>query len=188
MKVFFSAIALTLAVASSAFAQNDPATIDRLEGLMHQSVISGLSNTKWFDPKKPVEVFQVYNTLPNTSWAKGYNTLYIGSRKSPVTSEGFLKQLGTHVESVRSLFYRKGLQGYVIMATPDYEIAFQNWSSKEAMEAAFASAEGQLIQRDAATFLENIRFKQGIPNPFKVGMDCRRNGGGGSDGTGGGCK
>lgn len=189
MKRFFFTLLLSLAIGQGAVAQDSNATLNLLESLLHQSVLTGLSKSQFFDSKKPVEDFQVYLAVPNgANWNKGYNTMFIGTRNGTTTRENFLKKLGQHVESVRSLFYRKGLVGYVFLATHDNEIAFQSWTSKAAMEAAFASAEGQLIQRDAATFMTPSRFKQGTPNPFGGFINNCKKYGGGSDGSGGGCR
>ncbi len=109
----------------------------------------------------------------NTKWNKGYTTLFVGLRQKKFSQGEFLKHLTQHVHDVSSNFKNGGLKGYIFSATGDYEIAWQNWTSKSAADQAFQSTEGKRIVQDAMFFMENGFYKPmnwETKNPIRVLM------------------
>jgi hypothetical protein len=58
------------------------------------------------------------------------------------------------------------------MATPDYEIAFENWESEQAMESAFVTPAGQTIIEEVDRFMETLAYKEVVPNPLASDAAC----------------
>ena len=115
----------------------------------------------------------VYDFSPkNLNWNTGYTTLFIGLRKKEFPQSEFLKRLTKHVRDVQNSFGKQGLKGYFFSATEDYEIAWQNWKNKAAVDHAFYQMdEGKKIAQDAQSFMENGFYKQmnwSTKNPVKV--------------------
>jgi hypothetical protein len=86
-------------------------------------------------------------------WGTGYSTIFIGVREPGTPRDRFLASMSEHVSEVRAAFESRGLRGYTIMATPDFEIAFQNWDSEAAATAAMTSEAGQAVVADADTLM-----------------------------------
>ena len=111
--------------------------------------------------------------VPNTSydvigtpidWAGGYTVFYLGLRKPEISAEQFLRDLAVHVGFVAGKLTPLGLKGYIIIANPDYEVAYMNWSSKRAMDFAFTQEAGKSVSADGAKILNRLMF-QGATKP-----------------------
>lgn len=125
------------------------------KGELLQSKRSGLS------VKEEVQANTVYEvSTRGTNWSSGYTTLFVGVRLKSQPRADFLKHLTRHVQEVRKKFQKFGLKGYIFSATSDYEIAWQNWTSKSDAEKAFQSGEGQPIVQDAMSFMGMGFYKQ----------------------------
>lgn len=103
-------------------------------------------------------------------WQRGVTTFYFGVRKSHVSTEDFKAALYDHVHLVTEKMQRRGLNGYLVLVADDYEIAFMHWSSQEAMDAAFATADGALVGADAAKIMDTQMWKAAAPAIFNGGM------------------
>lgn len=90
-------------------------------------------------------------------WRKGHTTFFIGTRKPGVSSQEFLKRLSAHVIAAQAVL---ALNGYIIVANENYEIAFMNWPSKEKMAALFSTKGGQALQKDAASFMDTLQWNE----------------------------
>ena len=71
-----------------------------------------------------------YDVIGNQiNWARGFNAVFIGIKKSELSSAQFLHKLQSHIELAKSTMQPKGLLGYIIIANDNYEIAYLNWES-----------------------------------------------------------
>jgi len=96
---------------------------------------------------------------PN-NWAVGYTTVFIGTKKSGLTSEIFLSRLHAHVKLAKTVMVPKGLKGYIFIANENYEIAYLNWESKQAHEAAGSTEGGQSVFNDAKEIMDVLMYQQ----------------------------
>lgn len=100
---------------------------------------------------EPVDVIKKY-----VDWQKGHTTVFVGARAEGIPADRFAAEVSQHVAMARDAFQGKGLDGYVAVVHSEeahgamQEIAWMHWTSKEAMEAAFATPEGQRVARDSA--------------------------------------
>ncbi len=94
---------------------------------------------------------------PN-DWSRGPTTFFVGLRKAAVTPADFLRHLSEHVRAVANAFKSGGLRGYIVISDENYEVAYMNWESEEAMNKAFGSPAGQSVVQDAATMMENLQW------------------------------
>lgn len=115
-----------------------------------------------------------YDVLGKTvDWRFGYSTFFIGLRQDGVPAESFLKKLHEHVLEARDAFGSRGLDGYVVVATRDYEIAYLHWPSKAAAEAAWRTEKGQAAVAGARALLKPLQFSDtepydGAPRPGRA--------------------
>jgi hypothetical protein len=98
---------------------------------------------------------------PN-NWAVGYTTVFIGTKKSGLSSETFLSRLYDHVKLAKAVMVSKGLKGYIFIANENYEIAYLNWESKEAHDAAGATEVGQSVFNDAKAIMDVLMYQQAV--------------------------
>ncbi len=94
------------------------------------------------------------------NWAVGYSTVFIGTKKAGLSSELFLSRLHTHVKLAKTVMVPKGLKGYIFIANENYEIAYLNWESKEAHDAAGATEGGQSVFNDAKEIMDVLMYQQ----------------------------
>lgn len=104
-----------------------------------------------------------YDMIGNQiNWAQGYNTVFIGIKKSELTSASFLQRLQNHVELAKSVMTPKGLLGYIVIANENYEVAYLNWESKQAHELARESQDGQAVFIDAGQIMDVLMYEEAI--------------------------
>ncbi len=96
-------------------------------------------------------------------WQAGHTMVYIGQRRPSISRERFLLEITNHVARARDAFKPQGLDGYIVSATEDQEIAFQHWKRKEQMERALASEDGKAVAADAARIFENVMWAEAAP-------------------------
>ena len=96
-------------------------------------------------------------------WSHGHTTVFIGTRKTNVDRESFLRALSGHLAITKNAFGNKGLNGYIAVANQDYEIAFMNWDSRQAMELAGQTVAGQVAFADAARLMDMLMFESAQP-------------------------
>jgi hypothetical protein len=104
-----------------------------------------------------------------TDWQKGHSTLFIGLRKADVSAETFLAQLSEHVAQVKKTLGSGVLKGYIVIANENYEIAYQNWSSKNAMQRAFSAPQGQALGAEAGRLMNTLQWSEAVPFAGKIG-------------------
>ncbi|MBI2068351.1 MAG: type 1 glutamine amidotransferase domain-containing protein [Deltaproteobacteria bacterium] len=130
-----------------------------LEALIQRRV--GALPQKKGMPKGGIEPNVVYDISAEAlDWKNGYSTVFVGSRLKGSSPSEFLPHLTKHVGEVKQAFEPQGLRGYIVLATSDYEIAYLNWTSKEAADKAFASPDGKKVVADAQSFMESVLYKQ----------------------------
>jgi hypothetical protein len=105
-------------------------------------------------------------------WSRGHTLFFLGTRKSGVSTTEFLARLREHVALASSVLKPQGMTGYIVIANDNYEAAFINWESKEAMERAFAQASGQNIGADARTFMDVMMWNEvtTLKGPLATGV------------------
>jgi hypothetical protein len=91
------------------------------------------------------------------NWRNGYTTFFIGLRKKEMSSDKFLARLKEHVSLTRATF-RTPIGGYIVLANKDYEVAYINWKSKQAMDDALASDDGQFLFKDASDLMDFLQW------------------------------
>ena len=114
------------------------------------------------DPRKPlqVKIGGSYDVLSRpVDWQRGFTTFYFGVRRKGLSNAAYEKGMSRHVEMVKRGFYRQGMQGYLILVTDKYEIAYQNWKSQAHFQRAMQSKAGKIVQQDANKLLKTFMFQ-----------------------------
>lgn len=93
-------------------------------------------------------------------WQKGYSTVYIGLRKSTIEREDFIDGIRKHVVDVTNALKSQGLQGYIVLMTSEYEIAYMNWPSQAVATSAFESKEAKAFIKDAQLILSPLQYSE----------------------------
>ncbi len=107
---------------------------------------------------KRIELNKAYDILAlPVDWQRGYSTFYVGIKRPHISPGQFSDRLTNHVADVISAFSSQGLNAYVMMASDRYEIAYQNWTSKDAFEKAMRKNGGP-IATDASEFMDLDMF------------------------------
>lgn len=97
----------------------------------------------------------------NTNWQQGYVTFSIGLRKKGVSPADFLRWMTSHIKQSAELFSKYGLQGYLVLATDDYTVAYVKWPSKADAERAFASEEvREKVVNNAGEFMDSLQSQE----------------------------
>ena len=96
-------------------------------------------------------------------WTQGHNVFFLGLRKKSLDKREFMKRLYKHVNLTKKNLTKHGLQGYIFISNENYEIAYLNWKSKEHLEKAFETAEGQEAMNDAAEILTGLQYEGAKP-------------------------
>ena len=94
------------------------------------------------------------------NWATGFNAVFIGIRKAGMTTDNFLQRLQQHVENAKSVMGAKGLRGYIFIANENFEVAYLNWPSKEAHDAAGNTAEGKAVFAEAGEIMDILMYQE----------------------------
>lgn len=103
---------------------------------------------------------QAYDLSPSpVDWSKGHTLFFLGTRKAGQTPEQFLSKLRSHIDLAKHNLVPLGLKGYIVLANENYEAAYINFESKEAMDAAFAQAAGQEVGEDARLFMDVLMWE-----------------------------
>jgi hypothetical protein len=166
------ALAISLALLVSALPGDLPAAsgdpdrsamksdaIETLQYLIDRSKYRRVRVLRAVQPGSPIREGIVYDAIGReVDWDKGYSTLSIATRKAGVEASDFPAKLAKHVRLVADAFGGKGLQGYLVIASPRFGIAIQNWQSKQAMEKLLASPEGAKVQDAGAQFMTSEHF------------------------------
>lgn len=92
-------------------------------------------------------------------WSRGYNLFFLGTRKNGQSVSEYLTHLRSHVALAKKNLAPIGMRGYVVVVGENYEAAFINWESKEAMDRAFAGEGGKAIGNDAGTFMDIMMWQ-----------------------------
>jgi len=103
----------------------------------------------------------LYDVSPaKTGWTSGYRTLWIGRRSKNCPERDFLPRLTEHLNIARKALGAGGLEGYVIYATEDYEIAYGKWKDRESMTRSLQSKEGRAAVEDGNSFMDKVLFRE----------------------------
>lgn len=105
------------------------------------------------EAEAPVDVMQAW-----PDWQAGQTFVFMGRRQPDVPADQFLARLTEHVVHVREAFGARGLDGYIVVANADSEIAWMHWESPEAAEAAFHTPAGKAVVVEAAAILETVMW------------------------------
>ncbi len=105
-----------------------------------------------------------YDTIGTPiDWSRGYNRVYIGIRKSSLTSIEFLKKLSAHAVMFKRTMIPRGVKGYVLIANNNYEVAYVNWESKQSHHDAYKTADGIAVTKDETQILDNLLYQETKP-------------------------
>lgn len=89
----------------------------------------------------------------------GYSVFFIGARLDRLPVPAFAAALDHHLSLVANLMSPRGLRGYVVYATPDFEVAVMTWTSEADMTKAFAQT-GSIVPDDAGRFLKTLIWEK----------------------------
>jgi len=104
---------------------------------------------------------RLYDISPSMAdWKAGYRTLWIGRRSKDCPQQMFLTRLTEHLNLARKALGPGGLEGYVIYATEDYEIAYGKWKDRESAARSLQSKEGRAAVLDGESFMEKVLFRE----------------------------
>jgi putative intracellular protease/amidase len=104
---------------------------------------------------------RLYDISPSMAdWKAGYRTLWIGRRSKDCQQQEFLTRLTEHLNLARKALGPGGLEGYVIFATEDYEIAYGKWKDRESAARSLQSKEGRAAVLDGESFMEKVLFRE----------------------------
>ncbi len=104
---------------------------------------------------------RLYQVTPfPKDWRSGVTNLYIGARLPSVSREQFQKVLGNHLVNAKRVFGPAGMRGYLVLSDGDYEIAFMNWASEEALAKAGQAPGRETVLSEAAGILEPLVFEK----------------------------
>lgn len=136
--------------------------VDYAKSLAHQ--VTQFNNSTIYGEFETLPQANIlYQAIPeNFNWKDGYTTVFVGFRKAEAPLLNFIQGLSSHIEFVRRALRPMGLRGYVFYITGEYEIAFQNWTSKEEMEQAFKTEAGQTTAKQAGSIMNMGIFEQVI--------------------------
>ncbi|MBC7543364.1 MAG: hypothetical protein H7338_11600 [Candidatus Sericytochromatia bacterium] len=98
-----------------------------------------------------------------TDWQKGHTTFFVGVRKAGVAAGAFLPGMTSHVALAKREFTPMGLDGYIIVATPEYEVAYMHWTDARSADAAMASATGKRVGEDAQRLMSMEQWTPTVP-------------------------
>ncbi|MGV8121408.1 MAG: hypothetical protein AB2L14_16740 [Candidatus Xenobiia bacterium LiM19] len=103
-----------------------------------------------------------YDTVGrNTNWQEGYVTFSIGLRKKGVSPADFLRRMTSHITQSTESYSKYGLQGYLVLATDDYTVAYVKWRSKADADRAFASEEvREKVVNNAREFMDPLQSQE----------------------------
>lgn len=96
-------------------------------------------------------------------WQSGQCAVFIGERLPAIPRWRFLRQLSTHLGFVKKSFAGRGLDGYLVAANEDRELAWLHWTSAEAMRAAMATPEGARVLADAGRLMRTAMWAEAGP-------------------------
>jgi quinol monooxygenase YgiN len=100
-----------------------------------------------------------YDLISNPiDWTRGYTAVFIGTKKSNLNSSDFLQKLQKHIESAQTIMQPKGLLGYIVIANENYEVAYLNWTSKEAHDNAAQTTDGKAVFAEAHSIMDVIMY------------------------------
>ena len=105
------------------------------------------------------DIGRLYSTYSKRiNWKRGYTSVFIGRRKSDISTLTYAEKITSHIDIVLQTFSSMGLRGYFFVVYGDYEIAFQNWTSESDAQKAFETPAGKSIAQDAGTFMNASMF------------------------------
>jgi hypothetical protein len=93
-------------------------------------------------------------------WQTGYSVFFMGLRNPSLRPDFFWDAMYKHVKAVKTAYSPMGLQGYVVLIDPNYEMAFMNWTSKATMEKAMQSPQGKSLENDVSNILTPLIRKE----------------------------
>ncbi len=100
-----------------------------------------------------------------TTWDTGHVVVHLGRRKKNVKRRIFLPLLKKHIKHGLRLLKGKGLRGYMVLATKDYELAYLQWRSEAHMTRVLSSKKGKAMVAEAASFMDSALWKQARKYP-----------------------
>lgn len=103
----------------------------------------------------PVDVL---GTWPD--WQTGTTFVFMGTRTPEMPRERFLAELTEHVVEARETLVPLGLDGYVLVANEESEIAWMHWPDSETAAAAFATPAATRLVKKAADLLDTVMWSE----------------------------
>lgn len=111
------------------------------------------------DPTGQVQADVAYDVMQQpTDWQKGHSAFYVGVRKAGVPAAAFLSRLSQHVALAKREFAPLGMDGYIVVATADYEVAYTHWTSAKAADAALGTVGGKRVVADGQGFMADEQW------------------------------
>lgn len=96
-------------------------------------------------------------------WRSGSSFVYIGIRKSSLSSSDFRKALVQINFKASQEFQKWGLDAFLVIANDNYEIVYTHWKSREGMIQAYSSAGGRDHQLQQQKWMETLQWTEAQP-------------------------
>jgi len=100
-------------------------------------------------------------------WSEGYSMAYVGTRQKQLSTEQFLNRLNKHIVLAKETLKPLGMKAYIVLTDENYEVAYMNWDSKAAHDAAFERKDAKQVFTDAQSMLDPLMYQQ--LRPFAAG-------------------
>ena len=99
------------------------------------------------------------------TWDTGLALVSFKRRKADFPRQRFLKRIHNDVKRRLKAFENKGLKGYVVLATRDFEMAYLNWRNRASFNRAMASPKGKSLMKSTQAFTNTILWKEARKYP-----------------------
>ncbi len=135
---------------------------DRHWDLFSKETASSAKKFVNYEVEKPAKLesgtaYSMFN--PKFDWSEGYTLAFVGARKPSLSKDAFLDRLKNHIEMARDVMGPRGLQGYIVFAHDDYEVAYLNWNSQKAHDLTMKDPAAGKVFEDAEQIMERVMYE-----------------------------
>ena len=99
------------------------------------------------------------------TWDTGLVLVSFKRRKSEFPVQPFTKRIYKSAKGQLAAFKNKGLKGYVVLATKDYELAYLNWQNRVSFNRAMASKKGKALMKSNEAVMDTVLWKEARKYP-----------------------
>lgn len=103
---------------------------------------------------------KIVRVLSAPSADTSYRTFFWGIKKTGQSEQDFHDWLISHVKATAAAFKENTLTGYSAVYLDGMEIAYQTWTSEDALKKAFETEAGRLLAKDVSEHMAPLAFKK----------------------------